>query len=228
MSGRYTLTFAAGPATAPTVDLTPYAPKANPTLSGTVTVQAAAGATPVLAADAPDADVGLRLVAKGTGAVRVQSGSLVLFQTGATGGTPANYWRFDARPTGNSLLQYALGTDTDVSQIFVTKGAGFHGFATATNPGTLQFQVAHTAGAVNNLQATGAATGGAPTLSAQGADANVPVRLANKGTAVTQFTGQTTGTAVGAAGAAAAPPAAPAAWWSVSVNGTTYRIPLYN
>ncbi|NYZ17911.1 hypothetical protein HL658_35670 [Azospirillum sp. RWY-5-1] len=226
MTARHTLSLI----TAPPIDLTPYALRDNPVLTGTATLKAAAGATPAIAADGPDAAVGLSLVLKGTGACRIlaNGGGAPLFEVAPTGGVPANYWRFDARPTGNAILQYALGSDPDVSQVFVTKGGGSHFFTTGTNPGNTQFRVVHTASAGNWVQASGAALGGAPTLGAQGADANVPLSLSNKGTAVVRFAGQTTGTAVGTAGAAAAPPAAPALWWSVSVNGTVYRLPLYN
>jgi hypothetical protein len=46
---------------------------------------------------------------------------------------------------------------------------------------TLQFNVAHTASAVNYVQVTGAATGSAPTISAQGSDATLNLNLASKG-----------------------------------------------
>ena len=46
---------------------------------------------------------------------------------------------------------------------------------------TLQFNVLHTASAVNYVQVTGAATGSAPTISAQGSDATLNLNLASKG-----------------------------------------------
>jgi hypothetical protein len=43
-------------------------------------------------------------------------------------------------------------------------------------------RVAHTASAVNYVQVTGAATGGAPTISAQGSDTNASMSIRAKGT----------------------------------------------
>jgi hypothetical protein len=45
-----------------------------------------------------------------------------------------------------------------------------------------QLRLAHTASAVNFVQVTGAATGGAPTISAQGSDANAALIITSKGT----------------------------------------------
>ena len=45
-----------------------------------------------------------------------------------------------------------------------------------------QFRISNTASAVNYAQATGAATGAAPTISAQGSDANINLNLSPKGT----------------------------------------------
>ena len=44
-----------------------------------------------------------------------------------------------------------------------------------------QFAVTNTASAVNYVQVTGAATGGSPTISAQGSDTNVPIQISGKG-----------------------------------------------
>lgn len=40
--------------------------------------------------------------------------------------------------------------------------------------------------------------------------------------------GATTATTVGAAGGGSAPPATPVTYWKVLINGTIYKIPLYN
>jgi hypothetical protein len=50
-----------------------------------------------------------------------------------------------------------------------------------------QLRVAHTASAVNYVQATGAATAASPTLSAQGSDLNIDLALTPKGTGVLKF-----------------------------------------
>jgi len=50
-----------------------------------------------------------------------------------------------------------------------------------------QLQVSHTASAVNYVQVTGAATGGAPAISAQGSDTNSTLSIASKGTGAIRF-----------------------------------------
>ena len=62
-----------------------------------------------------------------------------------------------------------------------SKGGGSLGFLT-NNLAQRQMQVTHTASAVNYVQVTGAATGGKPTLSAQGSDTNATLLLTGKGT----------------------------------------------
>jgi hypothetical protein len=54
-----------------------------------------------------------------------------------------------------------------------------------------QFRVTNTASAVNYAQVTGAATGAAPTISAQGSDANISLTLTPKGTGVVSTTSLT-------------------------------------
>jgi hypothetical protein len=53
--------------------------------------------------------------------------------------------------------------------------------------GVEQFRIAHTASAVNYVQVTGAATGGFPTVSAQGSDATVSMWMTTKGTGAMRF-----------------------------------------
>jgi hypothetical protein len=59
--------------------------------------------------------------------------------------------------------------------------AGTGGLSFGTNGGIAQLFVAHTASAVNYVQVTGAATGGRPTISAQGSDAAITLGYAAKG-----------------------------------------------
>ena len=86
------------------------------------------------------------------------------------------------------------GSDTNVNGYYDTKGAGTHLFRTNVYGGApTQFTVAHTASAVNYLQATGGATGAAATLSAQGSDTNIDLALTPKGTGVLSFGTYTAG-----------------------------------
>jgi hypothetical protein len=91
--------------------------------------------------------------------------------------------------------QYTLFTrnnSINEQQIFTAGGSGSNlGFSSSglgdiwfrTNSGgQTQARIAHTASAVNFVQVTGAATGGFPTISAQGSDANVGLNINTKGT----------------------------------------------
>jgi hypothetical protein len=86
--------------------------------------------------------------------------------------------------SGSQFQRAYIGADgsaTNVAlQIGGTKGTGQIVFATGPL-GTEQFRVANTASAVNYVQVTGAATGGAPTISSQGSDANPRLVLNAKG-----------------------------------------------
>jgi hypothetical protein len=55
------------------------------------------------------------------------------------------------------------------------------GATIGTSSGALQFNVTHTASAVNYVQVTGAATAGSPVISSQGSDTNVGLRISSKG-----------------------------------------------
>ena len=78
------------------------------------------------------------------------------------------------------------GSGANTNAILGSKGTGFVGVYTNSNNdsnGLQQFRVSHTASAVNYVQVTGAATGGTPTISAQGSDANVSITIASKNVA---------------------------------------------
>lgn len=104
--------------------------------------------------------------------------------------TTGNYWQFEGS-SGDVVLRLN-GTSSNISASFVTRGSGNYNFATGTSAGTVQLRVTHTASAVNYLQVTGAATGGSPTLSAQGSDANAGLVFNTKGSGPHTF--QTNGT----------------------------------
>jgi hypothetical protein len=94
------------------------------------------------------------------------------------GGLPNNnYFRLQG---GSTVYAGSAGSDTNVGLILYSRGTG--NIDLATNSGTGQLRVAHTASAVNYVQVTGAATTASPVVSAQGSDANITMRLASKGT----------------------------------------------
>jgi len=108
-----------------------------------------------------------------------------------------NYWNVFGSATGNAISLLTSGSDTNIGVSFLTKGTGNYNFYTGTTSGftgaVAQFIVSHTASAVNYLQVTGAATAGAPVLSAAGSDTNIDLALTPKGTGVLAFGTHTAG-----------------------------------
>jgi hypothetical protein len=98
-------------------------------------------------------------------------------------------------PAQSGYAASRIGTQQNFHQLELGSGINTAGaVATAFNTGVTygpssggigsgsrQFVVAHTASAANYVQVTGAATGGLPTISAQGSDANIGLRLSSKG-----------------------------------------------
>jgi hypothetical protein len=132
--------------------------------------------SPTLQAQGSDTNIGLILQAKGTGSLFLNCPTEVFRLSIVSGTDFTNYFT----QTG-SLTYAAAGSSTDISFVFTAKGAGNLNLKTG---GGTQFLVANTASAVNYLQTTGAATTGSPTISAQGSDANISLRLTPKGTGV--------------------------------------------
>jgi hypothetical protein len=89
--------------------------------------------------------------------------------------------------TGGGSLFRTAGASTNTSLGFVNKGTGNFYFSTSNSLGNIQFNVAHTASAVNYVQVTGAATGNSPSISWQGSDANIQAAYLSKGTGVHSF-----------------------------------------
>jgi len=86
------------------------------------------------------------------------------------------------------LITSAVGEDVvpdaNVWMTLLAKGnAGIRNFAN----GAEQFRVSPTASAVNYVQVTGAATGGAPAITSQGSDANIGLSFSTKGAFNTSF-----------------------------------------
>lgn len=149
----------------------------------------------------------------------VASGVNYIIATGAqTGGTPkltsstanipvsiqgSNTWANFAN------VSAAIGVSADITNVVgahLVFGSlngnapyvGASNYSTSSNSGlTLQtngvrqFLAAHTASAVNYVQATGAVTTAAPELSAQGSDANIDLLLRSKGTGAVALGGST-------------------------------------
>ena len=175
---------------------------------------AATTGTPTFTASGSDTNIGVRIASKGTG--QVQEGYASAFWA------LASEYDVGSDPNDVPLNQY-LGTLAfqDATSVSITLAAFGAGTVTApsittngdvdtgiyfpaantvsvTAGGAEQFRVAATASAVNYVQVTGAATGGALAITAQGSDANVQMNILGKGTgaviignntrAVAQFT----------------------------------------
>ena len=96
-------------------------------------------------------------------------------------GAAVNYIQIQGRGTGAGPLISVQGSDPGIVLNFASKGTNPIVFNT-NNGAQAQFQVAHTASAVNYGQVTGGATGTGPTFSAQGSDTNADLNLAPKNT----------------------------------------------
>ena len=100
-----------------------------------------------------------------------------------------NYFSITGAVTTGSPVFASVGSDTNINNVYVTKGTGEHRFATNASGSNTQLRVSHTASAVNYVQVTGAATGSATGLavSAQGSDSNINLNVNPKGTGYVQF-----------------------------------------
>jgi hypothetical protein len=93
--------------------------------------------------------------------------------------------------TGGQVFITAQGSDSNIGLGFTAKLFANTNFFAAG--GFQQFQIGATASSVNYLQATGAASGASPVISAQGTGTNIDVTLTPKGTGNVRF-GTYTGT----------------------------------
>lgn len=168
----------------------------------------------------------LTLSSVGTNNINFNSGNGIQFKVNNTygaGGTSVNYFSTYGRQSGSSPIFAAEGTDSTLSPIFAAKAGNFL-FRTADITGSNQFVISHTASAVNYVQVTGSATGigNFPTISSQGSDANVNLRLSAKGSAnIDMQIGGTTRTSIDSSGTFRAGIAANGtAGFQVSVTGS--------
>jgi hypothetical protein len=124
-------------------------------------------------------------VANGLGALQGNttgsSNTAVGYQAGNTLTTGSNNTLIGngAAPTAITVSNEITLGDTNITS-FRIPGLSITAGASALTIGS-QFAVTNTASAVNYVNATGAATGAAPTISAQGSDANIALNLSGKG-----------------------------------------------
>ena len=104
-----------------------------------------------------------------------------------------NYVQVTGSATGNGPIISAQGSDTNLALNLTAKGTTGVVNIWTNNSGVIQFTVAHTASAVNRLQATGSAAGASPVLSAIGTDTDIDLTLTPKGTGNVKFGTYTAG-----------------------------------
>jgi hypothetical protein len=141
---------------------------------------AATGNAPTISAQGSDANVNLVLTGKGTGVVAL-GGSTVANSAAQFVPTTSsvNYIQFQGATTGVSPSFVSTGTDAAVGFFLSTKGNANVNFGT-NSFGNFSFIIKNVASAVNYLTTTGAATGNAPTFSAEGSDANIGLTFLTK------------------------------------------------
>ena len=156
---------------------------------------AATGGSPSISIQGSDANVGLDFIAKGSnGFGFTNSATAGAFGIELASNTSVDKITFiDFHSSAGTDFDFRLARQSGFNNFitYVNAGTGGHAFQTAG--GTEQMRVLHTASTVNYLQATGAATGASPVLSAQGSDTNIDVTFTPKGTGNVRF-GTYTGT----------------------------------
>jgi hypothetical protein len=149
----------------------------------------ATGVDPYFFPSGSDTNRGFIYLTKGTGTHRFMTGSSLTNTQFAISNTASavNYITAFGNTAGSGGYFQAAGSDTNISMLFSAKGTGNHDFYTGGNSFTRQVSVAHTASAVNYLQVTGGATGGAPNILAAGSDSVITLGMSSKGSAPIQF-----------------------------------------
>jgi len=118
------------------------------------------------------------------------AGEVLRLNGNAPSGTLTDYAQIDGGVSGvtNGVYLRANGSSTNQALYLQAKGTSAISFFTNWVTGAAQqLNVAHTASAVNYVQVTGAATGGRPTISAQGSDAAVGLNIVSKSSGVIAF-----------------------------------------
>jgi hypothetical protein len=137
------------------------------------------GGGPVISSQGSDANIDVNVNSKGYGSFKINNagGNVAEFNDGASG-TPANPFLFAAGSTaGTRALIRAMGGPLTL----LSTGSNPVNFATNGSSGNIQAVISHTASAVNYVNVTGAATGGAPAISAAGSDGNISLVVGTKG-----------------------------------------------
>jgi len=205
--GRYTtlptnpISVTGGTGTSATFNVTAYvvAPEFTITTAGsgyveqpTVTFSSGGGsgaaAYATVGSDASIKGIGPNLLLNSVSGTQLQA-------TDIAGASSIAWWGFTGtNASTGTMIQRVAGGGTNTTLAFVAKGTGSIQFATTNTVTNVQFQVPHTASAVNYVQVTGAATGVATSISGQGSDTSVGIALQAKGASGAVSIGNTTST----------------------------------
>ena len=190
-------------------------------------VGAATTVAPIISAQGSDANVNLSIRAKaagvvGIGADTIAAASLVVAPVASS----VNYLQVAGNTTNNSPLLTAQGADANIA--LAVRAKGTFNTVMQSDAGLNIHDFAPTATSVNWLRSAAAQTGNAPTLSAQGSDANINLRFTPKGTGGVWFTGPllpnnlagTSGQVLTSAGAGAVPT------WTTAATGTVTSVAM--
>lgn len=165
-----------------------------PSVSSAVNRIAINGATttnpPSIASDGSDTNVSMIYATKGTGQFLFRTGSTTTNTQFAINhvASAVNFAQVTGSATGTPVRYTATGTDTNIGNVYETKGTGTHDFNTNS---AKQFGVDGVASAVNFLQVGGAIATGTPFVNALGTDTNIGINLVPKGTGSIQMGGTT-------------------------------------
>ena len=146
-----------------------------------------AGSSPNIAIAGSDTNIDMNLITKGSGVINLNTGAGTQVRIIDSGGTAVNRIHLQGQATGFLPVIASRGSDTNLGMSYSTQGTGPHDFYTAGTSFTQQFKVAHTASTVNYIQVSGAVTGSAPYLLANGSDADVPLVVTSKGAGTILF-----------------------------------------
>ena len=156
-----------------------------------VTIQGSTtGNTPAVGVGGNDTNISLNLVANGTGAINLRTGATTATQVQVTDTASAvNYLSVTGAVTTAYPLISSAGSDANIGLTIGAKGTGLILFRTGSGYSLTQFAINHQGSAVNYIQAAGAITTAAPSLTATGTDTNVSLNLVTKGTGTLQING---------------------------------------
>jgi hypothetical protein len=146
---------------------------------------------PIISALGSDADISLVVSGKGTGVVAVGGTTVANSPAQFVPVTSSvNYLQFTG---GSNPVMGIGGTDANVPLTLRAKGTYNVTFQTSTGAYIADFAPSTTGFGVNGVRSSGAGTGNAPEVSAQGSDSNINLKLTPKGTGTLQFGTYTAG-----------------------------------